>query len=112
MSRSSSDRAGLNAVAHAQVPFERKVDSIVAVQVLIMPSAERDLRDLGSVAASRVAAKLRTIADEDRIVGDVKRLTGKPLRFRLRVGDYRVLFTIDGDTMKVYRIAHRREAYE
>jgi mRNA-degrading endonuclease RelE of RelBE toxin-antitoxin system len=27
------------------------------------------------------------------------------------VGDYRVLFTVGGDTIKVYRIVHRREAY-
>ncbi len=77
-----------------------------------MPSAERDLRGLDVAAARRVAEKLRNIAEEGRMVGDVKRLTGRPPRFRLRVGDYRVLFTIDGETMRVYRIAHRREAYE
>lgn len=84
----------------------------MAVRVLIMPSAERDLRDLDKVAAQRVAQKLRAIEAEGRVVGDVKRLTGQPPRFRLRVGDYRVLFTVGEDTIKVYRIVHRREAYD
>jgi mRNA interferase RelE/StbE len=84
----------------------------MAVKVLIMPSAERDLRGLDRSIARRVAQKLRSIETEGRIVGDVKRLTGDSPRFRLRVGDYRVLFRIDADTMNVYRIAHRREAYE
>jgi mRNA interferase RelE/StbE len=84
----------------------------MSLQILIMPSAERDLRGLDSVVARRVAEKLRTIAQEGRVVGNVKRLSSQPPRFRLRVGAYRVLFTIDEDRMKVYRIVQRREAYE
>jgi mRNA interferase RelE/StbE len=84
----------------------------MSVRILIMPSAERDLRGLDRVVAERIAQKLRTIESEGRVVGDVKRLTGRPPRFRLRVGDYRVLFTVLADTIRVYRIVHRREAYE
>jgi mRNA interferase RelE/StbE len=82
------------------------------IHVLVMPSAEKDLRALDAAVARRVANKLQAIESEGRIVGNVKRLTGRPPRFRLRVGQYRVLFRMDGDTMKVFRIAHRREAYE
>ena len=77
-----------------------------------LPSAERDLRGLDRVAARRVAQKLGAIESEGRVVGDVKRLTGQPPRFRLRVGDWRVLFTVEADMLKVYWIVHRREAYE
>jgi len=84
----------------------------MAVRILIMPSAERDLRDLDAVAARRVSGKLRAIQTAGRVVGDVKRLTGQPPRFRLRVGDYRVLFSVGADTIRVYRIVHRREAYD
>ena len=82
----------------------------MAIHVVIMPSAERDLKTMDAVAAQRVAEKLRKITTEGQIVGDVKRLVGQPPRFRLRVGDYRVLFRLELDTMKVYRIVHRREA--
>ena len=84
----------------------------MAVKILIMPSAERGLRALDRVVARRVAEKLLTIETEGKVVGDVKRLTGQSARFRLRVGDYRVLFTMEADTLKVYRIDHRSKAYE
>ena len=84
----------------------------MAIHVVIMPSAERDLKDMDRATVRRVAKKLRAIEEQGQVVGDVKRLTGQPPRFRLRVGDYRVLFRMEGDTMKVYRVAHRREAYE
>ncbi|MDD4892169.1 MAG: type II toxin-antitoxin system RelE/ParE family toxin [Phycisphaerae bacterium] len=76
-----------------------------------MPPAERDLKALDGVVARRVTGKLLAIETAGRVVGDVKRLTGQPPRFRLRVGDYRVLFTVEAGRIKVYRIVHRREAY-
>jgi len=84
----------------------------MAVKVLIMPSAERDLSGLDKSVARRIAQKLQVIEREGRIVGEVRRLTGQPPRFRLRVGDYRILFRVEMDKIMVYRISHRREAYE
>jgi len=43
--------------------------------------------------------------------GDVKQLTNFTPEYRLRVGDYRVLFEIEGAKIVVYRVRHRREAY-
>ena len=43
--------------------------------------------------------------------GDVKQLTNFTPEYRLRVGDYRVLFEIEGNTIVVYGVRHRREAY-
>jgi len=48
---------------------------------------------------------------QDNLAGDVKRLTNTTPEFRLRVGDYRVLFEIEGSKVLVYRIRHRRDAY-
>ncbi len=47
-------------------------------------------------------------------LGDVKRLSGRSGQWRLRVGDWRVLFTYeeeDGEAIVVLRALHRREAY-
>lgn len=84
----------------------------MAIQVWIMPSAERDLKGLDAVVARRIGGKLALIERGGRLTGDAKRLTGRPARYRLRVGDYRVLFTLEERTMRVYRVAHRREVYE
>jgi mRNA interferase RelE/StbE len=42
--------------------------------------------------------------------GDVKRLTGRP-GWRLRSGDYRLIFEDSGDTILVHAVGHRREIY-
>jgi mRNA-degrading endonuclease RelE of RelBE toxin-antitoxin system len=43
--------------------------------------------------------------------GDVKSLVGKDNEFRLRLGDYRLCFTPEGDFVFVHWVRHRREAY-
>lgn len=44
--------------------------------------------------------------------GDLKKLQGiDPPEYRLRVGDYRVRFRQDGETIRILRVRNRREAY-
>lgn len=42
---------------------------------------------------------------------DVKRLTNFTPSYRLRVGDWRVLFEVGGGTVIIHRVLHRREVY-
>ena len=49
---------------------------------------------------------------QDDFQGDVKRLTNFTPEYRLRVGDYRVLFELEEQTIIVYRVKHRSKAYE
>jgi mRNA interferase RelE/StbE len=67
------------------------------------------MQALSSKDLSRVLEKIENLADD--LVGDVKRLTNYTPEYRLRVGDYRVLFQIEGKTIVIYRVVHRREAY-
>lgn len=48
----------------------------------------------------------------DDLQGDVKKLEAGNNRYRLRVGTYRVLFTLEGDTIAVYAVKDRKDAYE
>ena len=73
------------------------------------PRARRDLKTSGSENLQRVLEKIEALTDN--LAGDVKRPTDYTPEFRLRVGDYPILFEIDGSTIIVYRIVHRREAY-
>ena len=44
--------------------------------------------------------------------GDVNTLHGDMAgSFRLRLGDYRVLFTLEDNAMRIYGVRHRSEAY-
>ena len=73
-------------------------------------SVARDLRRLDKAEADRLVAKL---ADElPRRAASCPELTGKFAGLqKFRIGDYRVIFAILGDTVLVTRIAHRRDAY-
>ncbi|MGB3402466.1 MAG: type II toxin-antitoxin system RelE/ParE family toxin [Microcoleaceae cyanobacterium] len=49
---------------------------------------------------------------QDNLQGDVKRLTNFTPEYRLRVGDYRILFEIEDQVIMIYRVKHRRNAYQ
>lgn len=57
---------------------------------------------------SRVLSKIELM--QNNLAGDVKRLTNYTPEYRLRVGDYRVLFEIEGDVLVIYRVKHRKDA--
>ena len=44
-------------------------------------------------------------------VGDVKKLTDRPGQYRLRVSDWRILFEISRDAIRIVDIARRDKAY-
>ncbi len=76
----------------------------------IQPTARRDLRGLSPEIARRIVAKLESLQDD--LAGDVKRLTSHSPAHPLRVGDYRVLFDVDGATLLILRVLHRSKAYD
>jgi mRNA interferase RelE/StbE len=80
-------------------------------RVHIKRSAEKELDNLPGRLRSRIAARLLALENDPRPAG-VKKLQGEDA-YRLRVGDYRVLYTIDDTEMLVtiYAIGHRREVY-
>lgn len=78
-------------------------------QIEFKPRAIKDLRSVNSDDARKILTKIRAL--EDDLSGDVKRLTNFEPNFRLRVGNYRVLFNIENEIVVIYRIKHRREAY-
>lgn len=75
-------------------------------------SAQRDFASLDPPTKSRVSETLDQIASNPRPRGYVK-LVGRQNRFRVRVGHYRVVYTIDDKARSVLvdRIQHRREVY-
>jgi mRNA interferase RelE/StbE len=81
----------------------------VLYRVLIMPKALKDLRKLPRRDAERVLDSVDSLADN--LKGDVKRLTNFAPAYRLRSGDYRVLFDVESQTVLVRRILHRKDAY-
>jgi mRNA interferase RelE/StbE len=84
----------------------------VAYAVSLLPAAEREWRKLPHEIRSRVNRALLALEDTPRPHG-VTKLSGSSDRWRVRVGDYRVIYCIDDAAREVtiLRIAHRRHVY-
>ena len=80
--------------------------------LLIKRSAERDLRRLPRALFERVNERILSLRDDPRPHG-VRKLAGALEGWRIRVGDYRILYQIDDDThmVTIVRVKHRRKAY-
>jgi mRNA interferase RelE/StbE len=75
-------------------------------------SAEKDLRRLDATVRPRVMRAVEALAGEPRPPG-CRKLEGGEDAYRIRVGDYRVIYTVDDAVfvVAVERIRHRREVY-
>ncbi|MDO9130000.1 MAG: type II toxin-antitoxin system RelE/ParE family toxin [Anaerolineales bacterium] len=80
-------------------------------QVIIKRPAEKELDTLPENVRRRIVARLLMLEENPRPSG-FKKLRGEEA-FRLRVGDYRVLYTIDDRAriVTIYAVGHRREVY-
>lgn len=80
--------------------------------ILYRASVQREMRRLDSRIARRVDAAILALADNPRPPGCVK-LSGPSDLWRIRVGDYRVVYEIRDRqlTVLIVGVAHRREIY-
>ena len=67
------------------------------------------MKDLPKEEASKLLDRLALL--EDNLKGDVKKLTHVTPEYRMRSGNYRVLFELEEDRIIVYRIEHRKDIY-
>ena len=80
--------------------------------VEVTRSANKDLDALPSVAGRRVLTALRALADEPRPPG-CRKLAGSADSYRLRVGEYRILYEVDDSVglVTVFVVGHRQQVY-
>ena len=80
--------------------------------VQLMPQAQKDLDDLSGEMLARLEKIIMGLYDQPR-PSKTKKLVGSGSRWRIRVGDYRILYEIDDSLrqVKIFRIAHRKEVY-
>jgi mRNA interferase RelE/StbE len=80
-------------------------------RVAYKAQADRDLARLGRALADRIMAAIDRYAETGH--GDVKELQGRTDQWRLRVGDWRVIFTLDHGNLLVIvlRVVPRGNAY-
>ena len=86
---------------------------MASYRVVLTSTAEKELKGLSAQLNGRIVPRLENLADNPRPPG-CRKLKGGDKEWRIRVGDYRVVYTIDDAEMlvEVTRIRHRSTVYE
>ena len=72
--------------------------------------AFQELEKLESTVSRRILKKVRRL-EEDPFAKDVKKLKGSD-GFRLRVGDYRIIFAVESEQLQILKVGHRKNIYK
>ena len=78
--------------------------------VILMDEVKAKLHALPQEVRRAIGHRLFLL--EEDMQGDVKKLQGTVNNYRLRVGNYRVLFELEGRQMLVYAVGDRKEIYQ
>ncbi|MFA6600248.1 MAG: type II toxin-antitoxin system RelE/ParE family toxin [Candidatus Omnitrophota bacterium] len=75
-------------------------------------SAEKELRKIQHPHLTRILSKIEALRNDPRPAG-IKLLKGEDRYYRLRMGDYRIIYEVDdrGRNITLIKIGHRREVY-
>ena len=81
---------------------------MASYELLIKPSA---LRELEAIRAKRDRRRIAALGDEPR-PSACEKLSGQP-RYRVRHGDYRVVYEVDDERriVSIVKVGHRRDVY-
>jgi mRNA interferase RelE/StbE len=84
----------------------------VSYRVELVPSAARAFRKLDDRTRLRVQRKIESLADDPRPPG-AKLLSAEERIYRLRAGDFRILYQVNDKVLVILVIAigHRRDVY-
>lgn len=85
---------------------------MASYRIEVSATAERQIKKLGREDQIRVIRAVQTLANEPRPSG-CRKLQGYDDVYRIRIGRYRALYSIDGRRViiTVLKVAHRRDVY-
>jgi len=86
----------------------------MAYKVEYSAAAERDLKRLPKGLDQEVKDKAETLADNPRPPGCEHLTDSRPKSYRIRHGDYRIVYLVDDEAAKVevIRVANRKDVYK
>lgn len=76
------------------------------------PSTKKDLKKISKAEVQRIISTVEGLSNQPRPPGSTK-LSGSDLTYRIRVGNYRVIYEIHDETIliEVVKIGHRKDVY-
>lgn len=84
----------------------------MAFKVLIEKKASKQIEGLSADTKGRIIDALRELESGFSARLDIKKLKGTKNHYRIRVGNYRILFICETNIAYVYDISHRRSVYK
>jgi len=78
--------------------------------ITIAPRAEKELRKIPKIDQIAIGAKIRNLVNPE-VAGEEK-LSGYPKIFRVRVGDYRIVYKKTSTGIYIVLIGHRKDIYD
>jgi len=84
---------------------------MASYKIVFKQSVAKDLRQIPKKDVQRILRQINKLADEPLPAG-VEKLSGDE-KFRIRQGNYRILYAIDDDviTVTIVKVGHRRNVY-
>jgi len=85
---------------------------MASYKVLLKKSVEKDLRKIDSARIPRIISVIQDLAKDPAPPG-YRKLVGSTRTFRIRIGDYRVLYLVDEPRkeIEIQAVKHRKDAY-
>jgi len=85
----------------------------VSYQVILEAAARRQIKKLPQPVQKSLLDRITTLGTEPRPAG-CKKLKGKKNEYRIRSGNYRVIYSIEDKALvvRVIKASHRRDAYD
>lgn len=85
----------------------------MSYQVFVKPAAQRQLKKLTLAVQKDLIALIESLSDEPRPSG-CKKLKQRQNQYRVRLGDYRIIYSIEDMSLivRVIKVGHRRDIYE
>jgi mRNA interferase RelE/StbE len=80
------------------------------MQIEIRKSAIKDLKQISEPYKTTIHNKILELKNFPNLQ-NIKKLTNFEPAYRLRVGDYRVLFDVENELIIIGRVLHRKESY-
>ena len=80
-------------------------------KIQLLKSADRDIRKIDTQQVKRILAAIWTLSDEP-FPAQYKKLRGSESSYRVRVGDYRVIYEVDKakNIIEIFYVRHRKDA--
>ena len=84
----------------------------MSYKIILLRPASKALHKLQAFQVKRISNRIDSLADNPRPPG-CRKIVSEKDRYRMRIGDYRILYSIDDEQREVviHRIAHRKEVY-